>query len=136
MRSIIFVILSLALLNCRHFWGNPYKTALAPRIVPVLMDSLRVEPTNGWTGIKSNKVKILVQRPGIAKYEVRLVKTKGLKILKVEKGDGPNNLFITLEIKENAPEQKAEFVFFKGKNTFTHEFPIRAPNAAPELKKW
>jgi len=134
MRFILFVILSFFILNCKNFWGNPHKTALAPRVVPVLIDSLRVEPANWWTGMKWNKVEILVQRPGLAEYQVRLEKTKGLKILKVEKGESPNYLFITLEVKEKAPKQNAELVFSNGKNTFTHEFPIRARSASPKAQ--
>ena len=122
--------LSFFLFNCKDFVGNPYKTPLQPRIVSVFNENLRVEPANWWTGMKWNQVEILFQKPGLAAYEVRLEQAKGLKILKVEKGDSPNYLFITLEIKPKAPAQKVEFVFSKGKSTFTHEFPIRSRNAA------
>ncbi len=132
MRSFLLIALPFFLFNCTNFWGNPYKTALPPRIVPVQVDSLRVEPANWWTGMKWNTVEILFQHPGLAEYEVRLEQTKGLKILKVEKGDSPNYLFVTLEIQEKAPAQKAKFVFSKDKLTFTHEYPIRARNTNPK----
>ncbi len=130
MRRCLLLAFPFFLFNCNHFWGNPYKTSLPPRIVPVLNDSLRVEPANWWTGMKWNKVEILFHRPGIAEYGVRLEQGRGLKILKVEKYDSPNFLFVTLEIKASAPAQKLEFVFSKGKHTFTHEYPIRARNTA------
>lgn len=130
MRYLILLCISFFLVNCQNYWGNPYKTTLPPRVVPVVTDSLRVEPGNWWTGMKWNQVEIMFQRPGLAEYTVRLEQTKGLKILKVEKGDSPNYLFVTLEIKEKAPAQKAEFVFSKGKHTFTHEFPIRMRSTA------
>ena len=75
-----------------------------------------------------NKVEILFNRHSLAEYQVRLEKAKGVKIITVEKGDSPNYLFVTIEIGQNAPVQKVEFVFSKGKTTFTYEFPIRARN--------
>lgn len=130
MRRFLLLAFPFFLFNCNHFWGNPYKTPLPPRIVPVMNDSLRVEPANWWVGMTWNKLEILFQRPGLAEYEVRLEQGKGMKILKVVKGDSPNYLFVTLEINANAPAQKLEFVFSKGKNTFTHEYPIRERNDA------
>ncbi|MBC7774085.1 MAG: cyclomaltodextrinase N-terminal domain-containing protein, partial [Phycisphaerae bacterium] len=134
MRSCLLLALSFFLFNCQNYWGNPYKTPLPPRMVPVSHDSLRVEPANWWAGMKWNKVEILFQRAGLGEYEVRLLHANGLKILKVEKGDSPNYLFVTLEIKEKAPAQKVEFVFSKGKATFTHEYPIRARNSATKAQ--
>jgi hypothetical protein len=58
-------------------------------------------------------------------YEVRLEQAQGLKIKKLGKSGGPDMIRITLEIKENAPVQNAEWVFSSGKNTFTQEYPIR-----------
>lgn len=125
MRISFFILLSFFCLNCKNYWGNPYKKPLPPRIVPVLQDPLRVEPANWWTGMQWNQVEILFQQTGLAEHTVRLVQAKGIKILKVEKGDSPNYLFVTLDIKPNAPAQKLEFLFSKGAKTFTHEYPIR-----------
>jgi len=118
----LFLIFFIA---CKDFVGNPHKTALLPRIVTVRNDNLKVEPASWWTGIKSNKVEILFQAKDLSAYNVQLLQTQGIKISKVEKNGDPDTLVITLEIKEQAPAQKAEFVFSKGKNTFTHEYPIR-----------
>ena len=128
------LVLSFFLFNCKDFVGNPHKSPLKPRIVSVLNENLRVEPANWWTGMQWNQVEILFQKPGLAAYEVRLEQAKGLKILKVEKGDSPNYLFVTLEIKPRAPAQKVEFVFSQGKSTFTHEFPIRSRNMGPKAQ--
>lgn len=134
MRYFLLLIFSVSILNCTNFLGNPYRSSLSPRIVPVSKDSLRVEPANWWTGMRWNKVEILFHAAGIAAFEVQLEQTNGLKILQVKKGDSPNYLFITLEIKEKAPAQKAIFLFSKGENTFTHEYPIRMRNAAPKAQ--
>ena len=124
MRFLILMLLAFGV-GCKDFVGNPHKKALPPRLVAVKKDSLQVEPASWYTGIKSNHVKILFQNPGLAEYEVHLVQTQGLKIRKVDKSERPDSIVITLEIKENAPAQKAEFVFSKGKKTITHEYPIR-----------
>ena len=134
MRSYLFLALSFLTFSCQNFWGNPYKTALKPRIVPVLNDSLRVEPANWWTGMQWNKVEILFHHSDLSTYNVHLEQAKGLKIGQIIKGDSPNYLFITLEINKNAPPQKVEFVFSNGKNTFTHEYPIRARNLATKAQ--
>lgn len=134
MRSYLFLALSFLTFSCQNFWGNPYKTALKPRIVPVLNDSLRVEPANWWTGMQWNKVEILFHHSDLSTYNVHLEQAKGVKIGQIIKGDSPNYLFITLEINKNAPPQKVEFVFSNGKNTFTHEYPIRARNLATKAQ--
>lgn len=121
----IFLFFLIFLFSCKNYWGNPYKTPLPPRVVRVISDSLYVKPSRWWAEQKLSKVEILFQRPALAEYEVRLQQTKGLKILNVAKDRDPNSLIVTLEIKANAPSQKALFVFSKGKNVFTHEYPIR-----------
>lgn len=134
MRYLCYFLLAFSLLHCRNYWGNPHKTALAPRIVPVLNDSLRVEPANWWTGMRWNQVEILLHRPGVSDYSIRLGKTKGIRLLKVEKGDSPNYLFVTLDIDEKAPPQKVPLIFSKDNTVFTHEFPVRARQNAPKAQ--
>lgn len=132
-RSLLFACAFL-LLNCTNYWGNPYRNPTKPRIVPVFNQGLRVEPANWWTGMQWNKVEILFQYPDLATYEVRLLQPRGVKMVSVEKGDSPNYLFVTLEIKPNAPAQKAEIVFSKGKHVFTHEYPIRSRTPATKAQ--
>ena len=118
-------LLLIFFMSCKDFVGNPHKNALPPRIVSVRKDNLKVEPAIWWTGIKSNQVEIVFRGAGLAAYEVRLEQPRGLKIKKVDKSGGLDMIRITLEIKESAPVQNAEWVFSKGKNTFTQEYPIR-----------
>lgn len=94
-----------------------------------------MEPSNWWTGMKWSTVEILLQNPDLASYEVRLgKKSKGLKIRKVEKGDSPNYLFVTLEIGKSAPAQEAQLVFTKGTQSFTKTFPIYARPTTPKAQ--
>jgi glycosidase len=124
------LLLSPLLLSCKNYLGNPHKKPLPARVVPAVHGDLRVEPTNWWIGMKHNQVEILFQRADLASYQVRLGKTDGVKLLKVEKGDSPNYLFITLEISAKAPQQKAPIIFSKGENTFAYEYPILSRNRA------
>jgi len=116
--------------SCNNFIGNPYKTPMPERIVPATRSEMRAEPANWWAGMKYNQVEILFQQDDLASYEVRLGKTVGIKLLKVEKGDSPNYLFVTLEISPKAPPQKVPVVFSKGSSSFTHEFPVLSRNRA------
>ncbi len=116
-------LLPLCNLNCQDYLGNPYR-AQAPRTVPATNGDIRVEPMNWWTGMKHNTVELLVHRPDVATYQVKLGAAKGVKIIKTEPGESPNYLFVTLEIGLTAPPQKVPLVFSKGERSFTHEFPI------------
>ena len=124
------ILFSSAHASCKNFAGNPHKKPIPERIVPVTNNDLRVEPANWWAGMKHNRVEILFQRPDLASYEVRLGKTDGVKLLKVEKGDSPNYLFVTLEISPKAMQQKVPVVFTRGSSTFTHEYPVLSRNRA------
>lgn len=121
--TLFLLLLPLCALNCRNYFGNPYRYQ-APRTVPVSTAELRVEPMNWWTGMKHNTVELLVQYPDLASYQVKLGASKGVKLIKTEKGDSPNYLFVTLEIAPGAPAQKVPIVFSKGNQSFTHEYPI------------
>jgi glycosidase len=121
-------------LSCRNYLGNPHAHPIAPKVVPATTDDLRVEPPNWWTGMLHNRVQILVRREGLAAYEVHLGQAKGVKLEKIERGDSPNYLFLTLHIAEGAPQQKVPLIFtHPNKATaFTHEFPIWQRNRAPK----
>jgi len=118
------LLLSASNSSCRNYFGNPYRTAQAPRIVPALEETLRVEPANWWVGMRHNRVEILLQRNDLAAYTLKLGKTSGVKLIKLEKAESPNYLFVTLDISPKAPAQKVVMVFSKGAQSFTHEFPI------------
>ena len=121
--AFVLCLLPLWGVSCKNYFGNPYQYQ-APRVVPVSTAELRVEPANWWTSMKHNQVELLMQYPDLAGYDVKLGPTKGVKLLKTERGDSPNYLFVTLEIGASAPPQKVPIIFSRGKQTFTHEYPI------------
>lgn len=123
-RLAAWLLLLFFAAGCRNYFGNPHSTPLAPRTAPVNTSDLRVEPANWWTGMRHNRVELLLQRPGLASFQVKLGQAKGVKLVKTEKGDSPNYLFVTLEIAAGAPPQRAPLVFSSGQLSFTHEFPV------------
>ena len=128
--TILFVTVPFA---CKNYIGNPHKTAVEPKIVPVIADDLRVEPANWWTGMVHNSVEICFSRKGIAEMTVSLSgNPSGVKIVKTEKGDSPNYLFVTLQISAKAQPQRVPIVFRhpQNDNSFTHEFPLLARTTA------
>ncbi len=121
----------LAVLFVLPFTGschNPHPVATPTRLVALTKD-LRVEPANWWTGMVHNTVEILFHQKDIAKMGVTFgAKAPGIKILKTERGDSENYLFVTLSISPKAKPQKVPLVFQNAqtKETFTHVFPILA----------
>lgn len=129
---ILFFSLLFALPACKHYLGNPYKTPLSSRVVPVSNSDLRMEPALWWTGMQHNQVEILLQRNELASYSLKIGETNDIKLLKVETGDSPNYLFVTLEIGIKATPQKVPLIFSKGTQSFTAEFPVYARSTAPK----
>jgi glycosidase len=128
-RFALLFLCFFGFIHCKNILGNPYPTAAAPRTVPVLND-LRVEPANWWTGMKQQWVEILVHRADVASYTVKLGAVQGVKLRKVESAESPNYLFITLDISAGAKPQTVPIIFSKGGTSFTHAYPILPRNGA------
>ena len=135
MRTFFFFLLFSQLWSCKNHLGNPHATVLTSRIVPALrLADLRVEPANWWVGMQHHQVEILIHYPGLTAYTLTLGKASGVKLVKVEKGDSPNYLFVTLDISVKALPQRVPLIFTQGSNTFTHEFPLLARNNQPKAQ--
>jgi neopullulanase len=128
-RFILVFIVFFGLLNCKNYAGSSAPALLQMVTVPVSND-LRVEPGNWWTGMQHRTVEIMVHRADVASYAVKLGPVKGIKLIKVEKVDSPNYLFLTLDIANSAKPQTVPLVFSKGTLTFTHPYPILARTGA------
>jgi glycosidase len=128
-RFILLFIVFFGLLNCKNYAGSSAPALLQKVTVPVSND-LRVEPSNWWTGMQHRTVEIMVHRADVASYAVKLGPVKGIKLIKVEKADSPNYLFLTLDIAKSAKPQTVPLVFSKGTLTFTHPYPILARTGA------
>ncbi len=140
MKQILYLLLLAAgafiSFACKNYFGNPHATPMAPRVVPAVSGDLRVEPPNWWSGMLHNRVELLVHREGVAAFAVRLGEARGVTLEKIERGDSPNYLFLTLHIAKDAPQQKVPMVFTHPDKTttFTHEFPIWQRNTTPKAQ--
>ncbi len=137
MKSILFLLIvacgGLIPLACNNnYLGNPHRHALEPKTVPAIASDLRMEPPNWWTGMMHNRVEIMMCRDSLAAYAVHLGKVKGVELEKVEKGDSPNYLFLTLRIAADAPPQKVPLLFTHSRTNarIACEFPLLKRNAA------
>jgi glycosidase len=85
------------------------------------------EPANWWTGMKWNKVQILVHGHEIAKQNVTMKPYKGVKLLAVHKAESPNYLFLDVEISPKAAAGTVVFSF--GKTEKNWPLLSRTPNS-------
>lgn len=127
-----FSVFLLFLLSCKNFFGNPHKVAAAPRLVPAQQVDLHAEPAGVRAGARRREVEVLFQYPGLAAYGVRLGACERVTLLRVERGDSPDCLTLTLRIGRKAPPQKVPVVFTNGVRTLTYEFRIWAAEKTPK----
>lgn len=113
------------MLQCANFWGNPHRTATPSRVATVMQEPIRVEPANWWTGMKWNKVEVMIHRNEVKYFQVKMPYAKGVKILRVDTLESPNYLFLTLDIREDAPPQQLQLTFTRNTEVFTLEYPIK-----------
>lgn len=98
-------------------------------ILPLLSQAQtisRIEPSNWWVGMKFNKITLLVYGKEIQNLQPE-VKYNGVKVLKIEKVENPNYLFITLEITPQTLVGNVKIDFKKNEKTFiSKNFPLLA----------
>lgn len=92
----------------------------------------RIEPANWWTGMKRNKITLLIYGSNINDLTPTIV-YEGVSIDKVEKVENPNYLFVILNINSEAKSGILKLNFKKGSKTIiTKDFPLleREKNSA------
>jgi glycosidase len=86
----------------------------------------RIEPANWWVGMKLNQITLLVYGTDIQNLEPQ-IKYSGVKIIKTEKVENPNYLFVTIDISPQTKAGTAKIEFQKkGKTIITKDFPLLA----------
>lgn len=95
---------------------------------------VRIEPEGWWIGLHHNEVELLVHYTDVARMQVDLGKPRGVHLVKVEQGDSPNYLFVTLRIDADAPEQVVPLTFREGSRLATVDFPVRARSRSPKAQ--
>ncbi len=85
-------------------------------------------PTNWWTGMKWSKVQVMVRGDAIANAGIS-ISYPGVKLVKVNKVESPNYLFIDLTVASGTKPGKVKIMVNKPTNPFTIDFEIKARRA-------
>lgn len=92
----------------------------------------KVEPLNWWVGMNNPELQLMIYGDDIASYTPKIKDSK-LEILKVNKVENKNYLFLDLKISEKAKAGKYKIDFLKdGKKAFSHSYELLERN--PESK--
>lgn len=95
----------------------------------------RVEPANWWVGMTENYLQIMVYGKDIANYKAT-IENSNLEIVKQNKLESPNYLFIDLLINPNATEGKYEIKFSlnnKHKTSYFYELKQRTSDSKSRM---
>jgi glycosidase len=86
----------------------------------------RVEPMSWWVGMHNPKLQLLVHGSQIAASDVKL-SYSGITLVKVNKVENPNYLFLDLEIAASTKPGKFAINFLqKGKKTLTYSYELQS----------
>jgi glycosidase len=94
----------------------------------------RLEPPFWWTGFRETRLQLLVYGQDISRY-APAVEHPGVSIVRTERVQNPDYLFLYLDI--SAEARPGEFnIRFSGKGrTFTHNYLLKEKNPNPEHTK-
>jgi len=95
-------------------------------------DIQHINPTNWWVGMKNQNLQILVYGKNISKAKVSLKPYAGVKLLKTQKVENPNYVFIDLDITKAAKAGNLQFIFENGTESSTVNYELRLRTAKPQ----
>jgi len=84
----------------------------------------RVEPLNWWVGMENPTLQLVVYGPQIGKSEVQ-VDNKGIELLRVNRTENPNYLFLDVKITAAAQPGWSTFTFSQGKKKLTYRYELK-----------
>ncbi|WP_454881269.1 glycoside hydrolase family 13 protein [Sphingobacterium detergens] len=84
----------------------------------------RVEPMNWWVGMENPTLQLVVYGPQIGKSEVQ-VDNKGIELLRVNRTENPNYLFLDVKITAAAQPGWSTFTFSQGKKKLTYRYELK-----------
>jgi len=72
--------------------------------VPVNVQAAEIAawPPNWWTGMREQRLQLMLQAPGIATAEAALLPTPRARLVGTTRGDSPNYLFVDLDVAADA----------------------------------
>jgi hypothetical protein len=84
----------------------------------------RVEPLNWWVGMENPTLQLVVYGPQIGKSEVQ-VEDKGIELVKVNRVENPNYLFLDVKVAASAKPGWSTFTFSQGKKKLTYRYELK-----------
>ena len=123
MKKIIIALAAVALAACSGPAFDPATVADA-----TAEQVTRVEPLSWWTGMKM-PLQLLVQGENISEYNVAVEGGNGVSVVKVNKADSPNYVFVDVKIAADAQPGTYYIVFSKDGQSFKYPYEIAAREA-------
>ena len=123
MKKIIIALAAVALAACSGPAFDPATVADA-----TAEQVTRVEPLSWWTGMKM-PLQLLVHGENVSEYDVAIEGGKGVSVVKVNKADSPNYVFVDVKIAANAQPGTYYIVFSKDGQSFKYPYEIAAREA-------
>ncbi len=88
-------------------------------------DLIRLEPPNWWVGMKNNNLQLLAYGANISNLRPKFISDQ-IKVLKVNKVENPNYLFIDIEISDDVNPGIYKIDFLDNKNVvLSHDYILR-----------
>ena len=94
----------------------------------------KIEPPNWWSGMKWNKVQLMVYGKNLKGVSVSSVYPR-LKVDAIHKAESPGYLFVDIEIPADLPEGKYDLIFNKDGKIINYSYPVFKRTMMPEDHK-
>jgi neopullulanase len=92
-----------------------------------LSQNVEVYPSNWWVGMKWNKLQLMVRKENVTNQNISLDTYTGVKLVKVNKVESPNYVFLDISIASNAKPGKLNFKFStNGSVNYTLGFDLKS----------
>lgn len=107
---ILTVFILMVLISCQESVSNSDEVNSLKTTIVESNEIDKVEPPHWWIGLKNQKLQLLVKHPNIGSSHVD-ISHQGVNLVKVNKADSPNYLFLDLELSKSAKPGKFNIVF-------------------------
>ena len=107
---ILTVFILIVLMSCQESVSNSDEVNSLKTTIVESNEIDKVEPPHWWIGLKNQKLQLLVKHPNIGSAKVD-ISHQGVNLVKVNKADSPNYLFLDLELSKSAKPGKFNIVF-------------------------
>ncbi|WP_299366646.1 glycoside hydrolase family 13 protein [Winogradskyella sp.] len=123
--------LLVVLMSCKEQPSNTNDKSTSEPLVEA-NDIEKVEPPHWWTGFKNHDLQLLVKHPNIGAASPK-ISHSGITLVKANKADSPNYLFLDLEISENVKPGKFNIVFKQEDGSeLTQTYELKERENSPE----